>query len=76
MARVGERRVLYRILGSIHESKRPHGIPRNRWEDNTNMHLQVTEWSVNWINLAQWPDRVKNVMKLWFAENEGNSLTR
>jgi hypothetical protein len=40
------------------------------------MHLQVKKWSVNWINLAQWPDRVKNVMKLWFAENVGNSLTR
>jgi len=50
VARVGDRRVLYRILGSIHESKSPHGIPRSRWEDKYNMHLQVKGWSVDSIN--------------------------
>ena len=57
VARVGDRRVLYRILGSIHESKSPHGIPRSRWEDKYNMHLQVKGWSVDWINLAQDSDK-------------------
>jgi hypothetical protein len=39
------------------------------------MHLQLTGWSVNWINLAQWSDLVKNVMKLRVTENEGNYST-
>jgi len=43
------------------------------------MHLQVSGWSVDWINLAQdsdkWPDLVNNVVKHQVAENEGNSLT-
>jgi hypothetical protein len=75
---VGDRRVLYRELGSILECKRPLGIPRSRWEDKNNMHLQVKEWSVDRINLAKssdkWPDLVINVMKLRVAENERNSL--
>jgi hypothetical protein len=47
--------------------------------DNNNIHLQVSGWRLDWINLYQdsdkWPDLVKNVMKLRVAENEGNSLT-
>jgi hypothetical protein len=35
-----------------HECKIPLGIPRSRWEDNANMHLKVTGWSGDWINLA------------------------
>jgi len=52
VARVGDRRVLYRVLANIHDSKRSLEIARSRWEDNTNMHLQVTGSSVDWINLA------------------------
>jgi len=69
VARVGDGRFLYRILANIHESKRPFGKHRSRWDGNTNMHLQATGWSVEWINLAQGPDLVKNVMKLRVAEN-------
>ena len=62
-----------------HECKRPLEIPRSRWDDNTNIHIQVKGWSVDWINLAQdsdkWPELVNTVMKLQVAENEGNSLT-
>jgi hypothetical protein len=47
--------------------------------DNTNIHLQVSGWRVDWINRAQdsdkWPDLVKNIMKLRVAEYEANSLT-
>jgi hypothetical protein len=56
VARVGDRRVLYRVLGSKHECKRPLGTPRSRWDNNINMHLQVTECSVDCSNLAQLPD--------------------
>ena len=68
------------MLESKHECKRPLAIPRSRWEDNIKMHLQGTEWSVDWINMAQdsdkWPDLVNNIMKFRVAENEGNSLHR
>jgi len=42
------------------------------------MHLQVTESSVDWINLARnsdkWPDLVNAVFKFPVVENEGNIL--
>jgi hypothetical protein len=34
VARVGERRVVYRFLVGKLEGKRPLGGPRRRWEDN------------------------------------------
>jgi hypothetical protein len=40
VARVGERRVVYRGLMRKHEGKRPVGGPRRRWEDNIKMSLQ------------------------------------
>jgi hypothetical protein len=37
------------------------------------MHIQVKEWSVDWINLVQdsdkWSDLVNTVIKLRVAEN-------
>ena len=73
------KRIVYRVLASKHEFKRPLGIPRSRWEDNTNVHLQVTGWSVDWINMAQdsdkWPELVKTIIKIRGGGNEGNSLT-
>ena len=53
VARVGDIRVVYRVLASKHECKGPLGIRSSRGEDNTNMHLQITGWSVDCINLAQ-----------------------
>ena len=51
---------------------------RSRWEDNTNMHLYVSGWSADCINLAQdsdkWPELVNSVMKFPVAENEGHYL--
>ena len=39
VARMGERRGVYRILVGKPEGKRPLGIPRRRWYDNTKMDL-------------------------------------
>jgi len=37
VARMGERRGVYRVLVVISEGKRPLGRPRGRWEDNIKM---------------------------------------
>ena len=40
VARMGERRGVYRVLVGKPEGKRPLGRPRHRWEDNIKMDLQ------------------------------------
>ena len=40
VARMGERRDLYRVLVGKSEGKRPLGRPRIRWEDNIKIDLQ------------------------------------
>ena len=40
LARMGERRGVYRVLVGKLEGKRPLGRPRCRWEDNIKMNLQ------------------------------------
>ena len=40
VARMGERRGVYRFLVGKPEGKRPLGRPRRRWEDNIKMNLQ------------------------------------
>jgi hypothetical protein len=37
VARMGERRVAYRVLVRKHEGRRQLGRPRRRWEDNVKM---------------------------------------
>ena len=44
VARMGERKGVYRVLVGKPEEKRPPGRPRRRWEDNTKMDLQEVEW--------------------------------
>ena len=39
VARMGERRGVYRVLMGKPEGKRPRGRPRRRWEDNIKMDL-------------------------------------
>jgi len=39
VARMGERRGVYRVLVGKVEGKRPLGRPRRRWEDNIKMNL-------------------------------------
>ena len=58
MARLGERRGIYRVLMGKPEGKRPLRRPRRRWEDNIKMDLQeVGCGGMNWIKLAQDRDR-------------------
>jgi len=40
VARMGEKRGVYRVLVGNPEGKRPIGRPRFRWEDNIKMYLQ------------------------------------
>jgi hypothetical protein len=68
VARMGERRGVYRVLVGKSEGKRPLGRPKLRWEDNINMDLQeVGSGGMGWIELAQDRDRwralVNAVMK-------------
>jgi len=58
VARVGERRGVYRVLVGKPKGKRPFGRPRLRWEDNIKMDLQEVGYgSMDWIELAQDRDR-------------------
>ena len=53
MARMGERRGVYRVLVGKPEGKRPLGRPRHRWEDNIKMDLEEVGWGtwtgLNWL---------------------------
>jgi hypothetical protein len=50
----GEKRNAYRLLVGKPEGKRPLGIPRRRWVDNSRMDLGEVGWGdVDWIGLAQ-----------------------
>jgi len=58
VARMGERRSLYRVLVGKPEGKRPIGRSKHRWEDNIKMDLQeVGCGGMEWIELAQDRDR-------------------
>jgi hypothetical protein len=69
VARMGEKRNVYRLLVGKPEGKRPLGRPRRRWIDNIKMDLLETELNVvDWIGLAQdryrWRALVNSVMNL------------
>jgi hypothetical protein len=54
VARMGEKRNVYRLLVGKPEEKRPLGRPRRRWIDNIKMGLLELGVSVvDWIGLAQ-----------------------
>jgi len=58
VARMGERRGVYRVLVGKPEGKRPLGRPRLRWENNIKMDFQeVVCGGMDWIELAQDRDR-------------------
>jgi len=58
VARMGERRGVYRALVGKPEGKRPLGRPRRRWEDNIRRYLlEVGCGCLDWIELAQDRDR-------------------
>ena len=57
VARMGERRGVYRVLVGKTEGKRPLGRPRRRWEDNIKMDLQevgfVGVWTgSSWLRIG------------------------
>ena len=53
MARMGDRRGVYRVLLGRHGGKRPLGRPTHRLEDNIKKHLQEVGWrGMIWIGLA------------------------
>ena len=50
VARVGEKRGVYRILVGKPDGKRPLGKPMRRWEDNIKMDIQeVGSGWMDWI---------------------------
>jgi len=54
VARIGDRRGVYRVLMGKPEGKRPLGRPWLRWEDNIKMHLQeVGCGGMDWIDLLR-----------------------
>jgi hypothetical protein len=70
VARMGEKRNAYRLLGGKLEGRRPLEIPRGRWVDNIRIDLVEVGWGdVDWIGLAQDRDRcralVNSVLNLW-----------
>jgi hypothetical protein len=57
VARMGERRGVYRVMVGTTEEKRPLGRPRLRWEDNIKMDIQEMGCGcMDWIEMIQ--DRV------------------
>ena len=58
VARMEERRGVYRVLVGKREGMRPLGRPRRRWEDNIKMDLQEVGYGgMERIELAQDRDR-------------------
>jgi hypothetical protein len=58
VARMGENRVVHRVLVGKPEAKRPLGRPRRRWEDNIKMDLQeIGGGHGDWMELARDKDR-------------------
>jgi hypothetical protein len=71
VARMGEKRKLYKVLVGKPERKRPLGRPRHRFENWNRMDLrEIGLGNVDWIRLAEDRDRwqavVSAVMNLWF----------
>jgi hypothetical protein len=69
VARMGEKRNVYRLLVGKPEGKRPLGRPRRRWMDNAKMDpLEIGLNVVDRIGLVQnryrWRALVNSVMKL------------
>jgi len=69
VARMGEERVMYRVLVGKPEGRRPLGRPRRRWVDNISMDLQEVGCGyIDWIGLAQdrnsWRTLVSTIMNL------------
>jgi hypothetical protein len=69
VARMGEKRIAYRLLVGKPEGKIPLRRPRCRWVDNIRMDLVEVGWGdVDWIGLAKdrnrWRALVNSVLNL------------
>jgi hypothetical protein len=69
VARMGEKRSVYRLLVGKPGGRRPLGRPRCKWVDNIRIDLGEVGWGdVNWIGLAQdrnrWRALVNSVLNL------------
>jgi len=62
VARIGEKRGVYRFLAGKREGRRPLGRPRRRLEYNIRMDLQVGCVYMDWIGLAQDRDRWRTLV--------------
>jgi len=63
VARMGEKRVVYRVLLGKPEGRRPLGRPRRRWVVNIRMDLQEVGCGyMDWIRLAQDRDRCRTLV--------------
>jgi hypothetical protein len=55
IARMGDRRGVYRVLVGKPEGMRPRGISRQRWEDNIKLDLQEVGFGVwngsSWLRI-------------------------
>jgi hypothetical protein len=70
VARMGEKRNIYRILVGKPEGKRPLGRRRHRWVENIKIDLREIVWDgMDWIDLAhdreEWRALVNTVMNIW-----------
>jgi hypothetical protein len=53
-ARMGEKRIAYKLLVGKPEGKRPLGRPRRRWADVIKLNLRQIGWGgMDWIDVAQ-----------------------
>jgi len=80
VARMGEERVVYRVLVGKPEWRRPLVRPRRRWVDSIRMDLQEVGYVyMDWMGLAQdrdrWRTLVSAVMNIRVPWNAGNFLT-
>ena len=78
VVRMGEGRVVHRVLVGKPEGKRPLRRPRHRWEDNIKIYLQeVGGGCTDWMELAQdkdwWWALVSTVRNLRVPKMQGIS---
>jgi len=63
VARMGEERVVYRILLGKQEGRRPLGRPRRKWVDNIRMDFQeVVCGYIDWIGPGRDRDRWRKLV--------------